>query len=88
MRDYEKGKRTKKPFGQSLPHSSHVTHEEIKTRENKFNPILQTFKSKDDESKADSLQEFHRVKSLMNHIVSYSVTYRKMSISMKKTMTL
>lgn len=26
MRDYEKGKRTKKPFGQSMPHVSHVTH--------------------------------------------------------------
>lgn len=27
MRDYEKGKRTKKPFGKSVPHTTHVTHE-------------------------------------------------------------
>ena len=27
MRDYEKGKRTKKPFGNSVPYTSHVTHQ-------------------------------------------------------------
>jgi hypothetical protein len=32
MRDYEKGKRTKKPFGQSMPHTAHVTYEETKAR--------------------------------------------------------
>jgi len=32
MHDYEKGKRTKKPFGKSLPHVSHVTYEQIKTQ--------------------------------------------------------
>ncbi len=71
-----------------MPHTSHVTYEEVKTREAKFNPLLQTFKSKDDERKADSIQDLNRVKSLMNHIVISFVTFRIMCKNIKKTMTL
>jgi len=32
MQSYEKGKRTKKPFGQSMPHVSRVKYEEVKEK--------------------------------------------------------
>ncbi len=43
MHLYEKGKRTKKPFGKAPSAVEHVTHEQIKTKECLFNPILQTY---------------------------------------------
>lgn len=33
MKGYEKNKRTKKPFGNDIPTSHHVTHRDIKTKE-------------------------------------------------------
>ncbi len=44
MKMYEKGKRTKKPFGNSVPSLNHVTYEEVKDRELTFNPILQKYR--------------------------------------------
>jgi hypothetical protein len=48
MHQYEKGKRTKKPFGQAASAVEHVTHEQIKTKECLFNPILQTYQREED----------------------------------------
>ena len=40
MYQYEKNKRTKKPFGKSLPNIERVTSEQIKERETHFNPVF------------------------------------------------
>jgi hypothetical protein len=49
MKQYEKAKRTKKPFGPSIPTVTHITHKDIKTQETNFNPVLQTYKSRETE---------------------------------------
>jgi hypothetical protein len=54
MKQYEKAKRTKKPFGPTIPTVTHVTHKDIKTQDTKFNPVLQTYKSREVE---DHLKE-------------------------------
>ena len=74
MKSYQKGKRTKKPYGQSLPHVGHVKYEEVKAKQTLFNPVLQTFKEKGDLAKVEKANELNRVKSLMNHIVNFVVT--------------
>ena len=52
MHVYEKNKRTKKPFGQTTSQLEYVTHEKVKTKECRFNPVLQTFARQEDEHKA------------------------------------
>lgn len=50
MHQYEKAKRTKKPFGPEYPTQNYITHKDIKTKETAFNPVLQTFQSPANES--------------------------------------
>ena len=87
MHIYEKGKRTKKPFGKSLPAIERVTYSAIKSKETNFNPVLQTFKYREDEDQHNKCQEISRVKSLFNHYVK-SKLFRKILTNMKKIMTL
>lgn len=70
MKVYEKNKRTKKPFGQSVQKIQHVTYEDVKNRQVLFNPVLQTYKNKGDELRRTENDEFSRAKSLMNHLVN------------------
>lgn len=44
MHTYEKNKRTKKPFGKNVEKVEHVTYEQMKERENRFNPVLQNYR--------------------------------------------
>lgn len=69
MHMYEKGKRTKKPFGKVVSQVQHVTHEQIKAKQCTFNPILQNYQRQEDESQAMYATEAKRAKSLMNHLV-------------------
>ena len=69
MHQYEKGKRTKQPFGKAASAVQHVTHEHIKTKECLFNPILQTYQREDDELKHRATADDKRAKSLANHLV-------------------
>jgi hypothetical protein len=69
MHSYEKNKRTKKPFGKSLPQIQYVTHHDAKNKEMLFNPILQTYKHKHDEEKRQQDDQYIRAKSLINHLV-------------------
>lgn len=69
MHIYEKGKRTKKPFGKTPSVVQHVTHEQIKTKESLFNPILQTYQREEDERIHRSTADEKRAKSLANHLV-------------------
>ena len=50
MKTYEKSKRTKRPFGRDLPKTEYVTYEKVKNDEVRFNPILQNYKSPQDEA--------------------------------------
>jgi hypothetical protein len=69
MHLYEKGKRTKKPFGQSVTPAPHVTHEQIKAKECSFNPVLQTYARQEDELRDVFTFQEKRAKSLINHLV-------------------
>lgn len=48
MRVYEKDKRTKRPFGESVTQIAHVTCEQIKAKECLFHPILQSYQRTED----------------------------------------
>jgi hypothetical protein len=67
VRDYEKKKRTKKPFGTESPSVEHVTHRDVKQKEALFNPVLQTFSTKNGEEATKQREEALRTKSLINH---------------------
>lgn len=69
MHLYEKGKRTKKPFGQSVTPVPHVTHEQVKAKECSFNPVLQTYARQEDELRDVFTFQEKRAKSLVNHLV-------------------
>ena len=78
MKQYEKAKRTKKPFGPTFPSISHVTHKEIKTQETQFNPVLQTFKSSEQEEAINRREEQRRAQSLASqfkHTHKYEKPY-------------
>lgn len=69
MRQYEKAKRTKKPFGPTFPTVSHVTHKDIKTQETQFNPVLQTYKEQQAEEAVNRREEQKRAQSLASQFV-------------------
>lgn len=69
MKVYEKNKRTKKPFGHQVPRAEFVTYEDVKMKEVKFNPILQNYRTPQDEALRTQNDEFQRAKSLMNSLV-------------------
>jgi hypothetical protein len=67
MREYEKSKRTKKPFGREPPSVEFVTHKDVKQKEALFNPVLQTFANGDGEAESRTREEAQRAKSLLSH---------------------
>jgi hypothetical protein len=68
MKAYEKNKRTKKPFGKNVLPVEYVTHENIKTKETLFNPILQTYSKQTDELHKNEYDEALRAKSMMSYM--------------------
>jgi hypothetical protein len=63
-------KRTKKPFRKTISTVSHVTHEQLKTKECAFNPILQVYQKQEDEVRNHVITQERRAKSLVNHLVT------------------
>lgn len=70
MHSYEKSKRTKKPFGKNVQKVEHVTHEQMKERENRFDPVLQSYRAEKDQIAHNNKEEMTRARSLMNHVVN------------------
>ena len=69
MKSYEKNKRTKKPFGGELPKNEYITYEKVKNNEVRFNPILQNYRSPQDEALKTHTDEMQKARSLMTHLV-------------------